>query len=355
MRVPKTVLPRPVSRRVWIIGLVSTLVMVAVPVGAVHDQTAETLVIPWQHNGETFTAEVGQPFEVGARWGACTADLADDFPVWPDLTGPTLEVSGPAASWPEVEWSDPINPPDLVTIGEITLCAGTQTGFTGWWVYWRTPITFNATGTYQVTLSMSTATPIYDGVSSPIVDVAGTITVEVGRFADTHRHPFESDIEWLVEQEVTKGCNAEGTLFCPDDLVTRGQMAAFLSRAMNLPDGALNTFTDDNGSIFEADIAKIAEAGITKGCNAEGTLFCPNDFVTRGQMAAFLVRALGFTDNGGGNLFTDDNGSIFEDDIDKLATAGVTKGCNAEGTLFCPNDFVTRGQMAAFLHRALGA
>ena len=76
-------------------------------------------------------------------------------------------------------------------------------------------------------------------------------------------------------------------------MVTRGQMAAFLARAMNLPDGALNTFTDDNGSIFEADIAKIAEAGITKGCNAEGTLFCPNDFVTRGQMAAFLHRALG--------------------------------------------------------------
>ena len=123
-------------------------------------------------------------------------------------------------------------------------------------------------------------------------------------------------------------------------------------RALNLPDGAVNTFTDDDGSIFEADIAKIAEAGITKGCNAEGTLFCPDDLVTRGQMAAFLVRALGYTDNGGGNLFTDDNGSIFEDDIDKLAAAGVTKGCGLN--LFCPDDFVTRGQMAAFLHRALG-
>lgn len=61
---------------------------------------------------------------------------------------------------------------------------------------------------------------------------------------------------------------------------------------------------------------------------------------------------MGYTDNGGGNLFTDDDGSIFEDHIDKLATAGVTKGC-APG-LFCPDDFVTRGQMAAFLTRALG-
>jgi hypothetical protein len=73
-------------------------------------------------------------------------------------------------------------------------------------------------------------------------------------------------------------------------------------------------------------------------------------------MAAFLVRALGLTDTGDGNLFTDDDGNIFEDSIDKLATAGITLGCNpADGnTKFCPHDYVTRGQMAAFLKRALG-
>ena len=51
----------------------------------------------------------------------------------------------------------------------------------------------------------------------------------------------------------------------------------------------------------------------------------------------------------------DDDGSIFEDQIDKLATAKVIKGCNPPvNDQFCPNSFVTRGQMAAFLHRALG-
>ena len=72
-------------------------------------------------------------------------------------------------------------------------------------------------------------------------------------------------------------------------------------------------------------------------------------------MAAFLVRALGYTDDGGGNLFTDDDTSVFEGDIDRLGTAGVTKGCNPPvNDQFCPNSNVTRGQMAAFLHRALG-
>ena len=96
----------------------------------------------------------------------------------------------------------------------------------------------------------------------------------------------------MAQVGISKGCNAEGTLFCPDDLVTRGQMAAFLSRALNLPDGAVNTFVDDDRSIFESDIAKIAAAGITQGCSADGTMFCPDDFVTRGQMAAFIHRAL---------------------------------------------------------------
>ena len=181
-----------------------------------------------------------------------------------------------------------------------------------------------------------------------------------GSFSDDDASVFEPDIEWLAAEGITKGCNPPiNDMFCPNAVVTRGQMAAFLVRALGLTDGgAGDLFDDDDASIFESSIDKLAAAGITKGCNpSEGnTKFCPNDPVTRGQMAAFLVRALGYTDDGGGNLFVDDNGSIFEDQIDKLATAGVTRGCNpVEGnTKFCPHSNVTRGQMAAFLQRALG-
>jgi hypothetical protein len=67
-------------------------------------------------------------------------------------------------------------------------------------------------------------------------------------------------------------------------------MAAFLRRALDLPPGP-NNFVDDNGSAFEADIGAIAAAGITKGCNPpQNNRYCPNDQVTRGQMAAFLHR-----------------------------------------------------------------
>lgn len=53
-----------------------------------------------------------------------------------------------------------------------------------------------------------------------------------------------------------------------------------------------------------------------------------------------------------GGAFVDDDDSIFEADIEWLAAAGVTKGCNPPvNDLFCPNDSVSRGQMAAFMRR----
>ena len=53
-----------------------------------------------------------------------------------------------------------------------------------------------------------------------------------------------------------------------------------------------------------------------------------------------------------GGTFTDDETSVFEADIEWLAATGVTKGCNPPANdNFCPDDPVTRGAMAAFLHR----
>jgi hypothetical protein len=178
-----------------------------------------------------------------------------------------------------------------------------------------------------------------------------------GSFSDDDASAFEADIEWMAAEGVTRGCNPpDNTLFCPDSVVTRGQMAAFLTRALSLTDRLDNPFIDDDDSVFESDIERLAAAEITKGCNPPtNDRFCPDSRVTREVMAAFLVRALGYTDNGGGNLFVDDDDSIFEADIDRLGTAGVTRGCNPPtNDRFCPSGNVTRGQMAAFLHRALG-
>lgn len=130
-------------------------------------------------------------------------------------------------------------------------------------------ITPDATGTDEHTVSGSVDS------ATPFTDIAGST--------------FVRDIEWLYEQDITRGCTP--TKFCPGATVTREQMAAFLVRALDLPSTPTDYFDDDESSTFENDINALREAGITTGCTA--TTFCPRATVTREQMAGFLHRALG--------------------------------------------------------------
>jgi glucose/arabinose dehydrogenase len=178
-----------------------------------------------------------------------------------------------------------------------------------------------------------------------------------GTFRDDDGNIHEGNIEAIAAEGITRGCNPPtNDRYCPANTVTRGQMAAFLARTLGLPQPSGDHFVDDETSIFENDINRLFEAGITRGCNPPANdRYCPDNTVTRGQMAAFLVRAYGYSDPGAGDWFDDDDGSVFENDIDKLRVAGVTKGCNPPAnTRYCPDDGVRRDQMATFLARAEG-
>lgn len=187
--------------------------------------------------------------------------------------------------------------------------------------------------------------PLYECPDDPVPLVWN------GRFYDDDTSEFEGDIELVASLGITRGCNPPfGDAYCPLDNVTRGQMAAFLVRALGLAPSDTDRFGDDDDSEFQADINALAAAGITRGCT--DTSFCPTDPVSRGQMAAFLTRAYRLADVSG-NRFVDDDQSIFENDIERLAAVGVTRGCNPPtNDRFCPGDPVTRGQMAAFLGRS---
>ncbi len=218
------------------------------------------------------------------------------------------------------------------------------------------PLDYETRPSYSLTVSAD------DGFEPDTAAVTVTVTdvLDTATFGDVPlTHTFFGDIEWLAAAGVTKGCNPPANdLFCPDASVTRGQMAAFLHRALagTLTVGPAPDFTDAAGSVFAADIIWLGAVGVTKGCNPPvNDQFCPDAVVTRQQMAAFLVRALGYTAGAGSDAFSDDDGSIFEADIERLAEAGVTRGCNPPtNDLFCPSSAVTRAQMAAFLYRALG-
>jgi hypothetical protein len=210
---------------------------------------------------------------------------------------------------------------------------------------------------------------VYDHVGAGVVEFQGLLWVSIvfadmvdaatpavidqqqapegnGTFWDDDGSVHESAIEAIAAAGITRGCGPHA--FCPDQPVTRAEMAAFLQRALDLEPGSGDAFTDDDGSPFEPAIEALAGAGITQGCGA--TRFCPDAPVTRGEMAAFLQRATRL-DPVEADSFRDDDGSPFEPAIEALAAAGITHGCTADR--FCPGDLVTRGQMASFLVRAL--
>lgn len=166
-------------------------------------------------------------------------------------------------------------------------------------------------------------------------------------FLDIMGDFFEAEIRWLAAEGITFGCT--NTKYCPAAGLTRGQAASLLARFLGLAASGSDAFGDDDGSVHEGAIDALADAGITLGC-APG-LFCPDDILTRAQMASLLARALGLSGTVP-DAFGDDDGSVHEPAINRLADAGVTRGCTAGQ--FCPYKPVRRDQMAGFLFRAAG-
>lgn len=147
-------------------------------------------------------------------------------------------------------------------------------------------------------------------------------------FTDIDDSIFKADIEWLYGEGITGGCTT--TRYCPRDTVTREQMASFLARMFALRSTTTDFFTDDEDSIHEGNINKLASAGITAGCTA--TTFCPTAPVTRAQMASFIARAAELTVGAGRNYFNDDNGNLHEANIDRSAAAGITAAARSGAT-----------------------
>jgi hypothetical protein len=175
-----------------------------------------------------------------------------------------------------------------------------------------------------------------------------------GIFRDDDASVHRFDIEEIAGIGVTRGCNPPlNDRFCPDRTISRGELAAFIRRALNLPYADSDAFADVDGNLFEADIDALVSAGIVVACDSSGTRFCPEDEVSREVMAKFLVAAFGF-DASDVDAFIDDNASPFESDIDAIAAVGVTKGCNPPtNDKFCPDRDVSRAEMASFMVRAI--
>ncbi|GEM_PF-6383046 len=163
-------------------------------------------------------------------------------------------------------------------------------------------------------------------------------------------------IQTLGASGITSGCGNNN--YCPEDPVTRAEMAVFLERGINgsayAPPAASGTvFADVPQSYWAADwVEQLASDGITGGCDASN--YCPDSNVTRAQMAIFLLRS----EHGSSYAPPAASGTQFADVpvsywaaswIEQLVAENITSGCG--GGNYCPDNNVTRAEMAVFLVR----
>ncbi|GEM_PF-6033280 len=167
---------------------------------------------------------------------------------------------------------------------------------------------------------------------------------------------------WIQEMGasgITSGCAPQ--LYCPDDSTTRAEMAVFLERGIHgsdfVPPAATGTLFSDVPLTHWAAawIEQLANDGVTNGCG--GGNYCPDAEVDRAQMAVFLLKAK----YGASYVPPAATGTLFADVplthwaaawIEQLANDGVTSGCG--GGNYCPQDILSRAQMAVFIVRTFG-
>jgi len=158
-------------------------------------------------------------------------------------------------------------------------------------------------------------------------------------------------IEAIYSHGITRGCSENPLMYCPDQNVTRGQMAAFIIRAKYGETFSYTTtpyFTDvPSTHTFFKYVQKLRDDGITVVNGTYGV----DTYVSRGQMAAFIIRAK-FGENFSYTTtpyFSDvpSTNSFFKY-VQKLKDEGITAVTGTYGV----DNIVTRAQMAAFISRA---
>jgi hypothetical protein len=174
-------------------------------------------------------------------------------------------------------------------------------------------------------------------------------------------HGFHDFVDKLALRRITGGCGNGG--YCPDQSVTRAQMAVFLLAAKHgssyQPPPAVGIFADvPVNDPFARWIEQLYNDGVTAGCGSNPRRYCPGNAVTRAQMAVFLLASKygsGYVPPPATGLFADvPVNDPFAPWIEELYNEGVTGGCGASPRRYCPGDPNTRGQMAVFLTATFG-
>ena len=184
----------------------------------------------------------------------------------------------------------------------------------------------------------------------------GIGVVAANEFNDDDGGVHEPAIDALAVRGILAGTECGEGLICPKDPIERWVMAVWLVRSLDGADPVGVTpsgFTDvDPDEWWAPYVDRLAELGVTKGCSTTPRKYCPDQPVTRAEMATFLTRAF-FLHPGPEAGFVDTADNSHLESINALAQANITRGCAINPPKYCPDQPVTRAEMATFLARAL--
>lgn len=170
-------------------------------------------------------------------------------------------------------------------------------------------------------------------------------------YQDTDGHWAETAIDRWSGYGVLEGDSGN---FNPDGALTRAQMAAILSRLLNLPDAPDAGFSDVKPDDWFAEyINKCAAAGIMLGDNGKAN---PNEPITRQQAIVMIARALGIQpiENPDLTKYADaaQVSAYAQGYVAALIEAGIVGGVTAD--LLAPQANINRASTVTIFDRAIG-
>ena len=183
-----------------------------------------------------------------------------------------------------------------------------------------------------------------------VLDPQRTLAACTAAFSDVSEAAwYYGAVAWAAERGIAQSDMGH---FAPDAPCSRAEMVTFLYRAAGSPKTARTEsgFADVSaGGVLERAVCWAVENGVTNGTDAAH--FSPEETCTRAQAAAFLHRALGLPEGQGDAAFSDvSEGAWYTEAVRWAVGAGVTNGVG-EGR-FAPDEKCTRAQIVAFLQRA---
>ena len=182
------------------------------------------------------------------------------------------------------------------------------------------------------------------------VDDAVPVDFE-GAFWDDDEHEVAPTVDLLASLSLITGCGPFGLEICPDAELTGGDVEALLDAALGIEIAVSESLQLGPRPAWAETFS--ADVGLEEALGCRIWQYCPEQLITRGEMAAVVAEAFEIPPTDA-DYFFDDESHYAQDAINALAAGGVLDVCISYGPLqFDPDRPATRAELIDAIAKAL--